>query len=92
MAAGKAVVASDVGGVPEIVLDGETGRLVPPDDPAALSQAIAMLAVNGELRERMGRSGRSRAKNFDWSGVANQYVDLYRHVLDDNAVTQESSA
>ena len=78
MAAGKAVVASDVGGVPEIVLDGETGLLSPGGDADALAERIGRLAGDATLRERLGRAGRRRAEEFDWGVLANQYLNLYR--------------
>jgi glycosyltransferase involved in cell wall biosynthesis len=60
MAAGKAVVGTRVGGVPEVVIDGETGLLVPPHNPRALADAIlALLRDPGRARE-MGRAGRQR--------------------------------
>ncbi len=57
-AAGLPVVASGHGGVAEVVRDGESGRLVPPDDPAALSAALRALADDPAAAERMGRAGR----------------------------------
>lgn len=57
---GLPIVASDVGGIGEAVADGETGLLVPPENPSALAQAIATLLDNADLRVRMGRSGRQR--------------------------------
>ena len=60
MAAGLPVIASDVGGVAELVVDGVTGRLVPPGDPAALAAALDDLLADPELRESHGR-GRPRA-------------------------------
>lgn len=61
MAAGLPVVATSVGGLPEIVLEGETGFLVPPATPAALAERIERLARAPELRARMGDRGRARA-------------------------------
>jgi glycosyltransferase involved in cell wall biosynthesis len=58
MATGRVVVSCPVSGVPELVRDGETGVLVPSDDPLALADAIARLARDGELRARLGRQGR----------------------------------
>lgn len=60
MAAGKPVVASRVGGLAEAVADGETGMLVPPGDPAALAAALAMLARDAAIRDRLGAAGRVR--------------------------------
>jgi glycosyltransferase involved in cell wall biosynthesis len=60
MAAGLPVLATAVGGAAEQVLDGQTGRLVPPRDPAALAAALVELAARPELRRRMGEAGRAR--------------------------------
>jgi glycosyltransferase involved in cell wall biosynthesis len=66
MAMGKPVVATDVGGVPELVLHGETGLLVPSGDEGALTQALLRLLGDPEARRRMGDAGRSRAQQcFD---------------------------
>jgi glycosyltransferase involved in cell wall biosynthesis len=63
MAAGKACVATAVGGIAEVLLDEETGYLVPPRDPAALATRVVQLLKDGELRERMGRAGFERARD-----------------------------
>ena len=60
LAAARAVVASDVSGIPELVIDGETGLLVPPGRPVALADAIERLAADPGLRARLGRAGRAR--------------------------------
>jgi glycogen(starch) synthase len=78
MAAGRAVIASRVGGVPEIVQDGETGLLVPAEDIPALATAIQRLALDHGLRERLGVAGRGRVKSFDWEAIAEKYLELYR--------------
>lgn len=62
MAASKAAVATAVGGVPEVVADGETGFLVPPHDPRALAEKIVRLLKDAALRERFGRAGLARAR------------------------------
>jgi glycogen(starch) synthase len=81
MAAGKAVLASHVGGVPEIVQDGETGLLVPKEDEKALAAGLARLAADRNLREALGQAGRRRAAEFDWSAIAEEYLAIYRAAL-----------
>jgi glycosyltransferase involved in cell wall biosynthesis len=60
MALEKPVVATRVGGIPEVVEDGVTGRLVPSDDPESLAESLLELLADRELRVRMGRAGRQR--------------------------------
>ncbi len=81
MACGKAVVAAKVGGVPEIVLDGETGLLFPGEDVPALAAALTRMAGDAALRTRLGAAGRVRAKTFDWDVISEQYREIYRQVL-----------
>ena len=64
MALERPVVACRVGGNPEAVAEGETGLLVPPDDPAALAEALARLAQDDDLRRRMGQAGGERARRL----------------------------
>jgi len=83
MAAGLPVVATAVGGVPEEVVDGVTGLLVPPRDPDALAQAIAHLLRDPDLRRTMGRAGRERvARYFTAERVVQRTQALYEHLLD----------
>ena len=80
MRVGKPVVASTVGGLPEIVVDGVTGRLVPPGDPAALRDALLGIE-DGELR-RMGEAGRARfLRLFTSDRLADELDALYRSLL-----------
>jgi starch synthase len=82
MACGTAVAASRVGGIPEVVADGENGLLVPPDDPAALAAAINTLVRDPDLAATMGRKGRERAvAEFGWPAIAAQTVALYRDLV-----------
>jgi glycogen synthase len=85
MAAGKAVVASNVGGVPELVLDGQTGLLVPPGDHAALANAISRLIGDPNLASQFGSGGRKRAKLFSWQALTDQYEAVYQQVLQKTA-------
>jgi len=82
MAAGKPVVASNVGGIPEAVEDGKTGILVPPQDYHALAKAISFLLDNPEKTEVMGRAGRERAKKmFSEEGMIENICSLYEELL-----------
>jgi glycosyltransferase involved in cell wall biosynthesis len=81
-AAGVPVVASAVGGIPEAVLDGQTGLLVPPRDPAALGAAIRELLESPDLRAEMGQAARRRVlAEFDVSAMADRHVELYRELV-----------
>ncbi len=82
MAAGLPVVASAVGGVPELVVDGETGLLVPPGDEDALAEALARLLADPALRRRLGAAGHARAlERFDVGGFRRAHVELYERLL-----------
>ncbi len=77
MATGRPVVSCPVSGVPELVRDGETGVLVPSDDPRALADAIARLARDGELRARLGRQGRALVeRQHDQRANARHLIEL----------------
>jgi glycosyltransferase involved in cell wall biosynthesis len=81
-ACGRPMVATDVPGCREIVRHGETGLLVPPDDPAALADAIGKLADSPELRARYGGAARALAvERFSASSVGRQIVELYRRLV-----------
>lgn len=88
MACGTAVVASAVGGIPEVVNDGETGLLVPYDEtePRAFEDEFAArvneLLADPARADRMGEAGRNRAvTTFGWDAIAEATVDVYRHAL-----------
>jgi glycosyltransferase involved in cell wall biosynthesis len=82
MAAGRPVVGSRVGGIPEMVLDGETGRLVPSRAPDALADALEPLLQDPALRKRLGRAGRARAEAcFGLQAHAARLCGLYDEVL-----------
>jgi glycosyltransferase involved in cell wall biosynthesis len=78
----RAVVATRVGGTPEVVVDGVTGLLVPPEDPGALAGALGRMILDGALRRRMGEAGRIRAlAEFTVEQMADRTLDLYGQVL-----------
>ena len=64
MAAGKATIGTDVGGIPEAIEDRETGMIVPPNDPASLARAIVGLLKDEPLRRRLGQAGLARARRL----------------------------
>jgi starch synthase len=87
MACATAVVASDVGGIPEVVADGVTGSLVhyDADDPAGyqtrMAEAVNALVADPGKAERYGQAGRLRCiEEFSWARVAEQTLDIYRKV------------
>lgn len=82
MVMGKAVVASRVGGLPEVVVHGRTGLLVPPGDVRRLSDAIISLLQDHQLRAKMGADGLARAREqFDVRSAVRQTENLYRALL-----------
>jgi glycosyltransferase involved in cell wall biosynthesis len=84
--AGVAVVACDVGGVPDVVADGETGVLVPRDDAAALRNAIASLLGAADERRRLGAAARRHVeRRFDTTRLVAEHLDLYTRLLGEPA-------
>jgi glycosyltransferase involved in cell wall biosynthesis len=82
MAAGLPVVASRVGGIPELVVDGETGLLVDPGRPDRLAAALARLLEDAALRRRLGAAGRARVEErFDVDAFRRAHVELYSREL-----------
>ncbi|MBX7054539.1 MAG: glycosyltransferase family 4 protein [Pyrinomonadaceae bacterium] len=83
MAAKKCVVATSVEGVPEIVLEGITGVLVPPKNCSALSEKIVSLLQNDDQRLRMGEAGRRRVEeHFTIGRVVNEYQAIYKSLAE----------
>ncbi len=82
MAHGRPVVATAVGGIPELVEDGRTGLLVAPGDAAGLRVALERLLSDAELRDRMGLAGRNRVSRLcGWNGVIEETLASYREAL-----------
>jgi glycosyltransferase involved in cell wall biosynthesis len=78
MAHGRPVVATRVGGLRDLVVDGETGLVVPPRDPAALRHALETLLADPELRHRLGGAARERARQkFSWAAVTDATLAAY---------------
>jgi len=82
MASGVPIVATKCGAIPEVVADGETGILVPPEDPQAIAEAVIYLLKNPRLRKKMGSAGRKRVKEmFTVERMVAQYEELYERLL-----------
>lgn len=81
MACGTPVVASDVGGLSFLVRDGETGFLVPENDPAALAACLGNLLRDPKLRARLGARGVEVAKHYAWARIADQIEALYESMV-----------
>ncbi|HEV2750125.1 MAG TPA: glycosyltransferase family 4 protein [Gemmatimonadales bacterium] len=78
MSYGVPVIGSDIGGIPDIIVDGETGLLVPPGNPAALAAALRRLAAERGLAVRLGSAGREHVRNdFSWESIVAQWEECY---------------
>jgi len=85
MAAGKPVVATNVNGIPEVVIDGVTGFLVPPGDPDALAEAILTLLKDPDLARTMGQAGRTRVEEyFNLDKLHERIFALYDEAINKN--------
>ena len=90
MACEVPVVASDVGGIPEVVVDGVTGTLVHYDEDdttafeAGITRALSLVVTDPELAQRMGQAGRQRAvEEFGWDRIAKETIAIYQKVISD---------
>lgn len=80
-ASGLPAVATDIPGVRSVVTDGETGLLVPPNDAAALAEALRDMLSDGELLKKMGAAARQFALTRTWPSAGEKYLEIYRTVL-----------
>ncbi len=88
MACNVPVVASQIGGLPELVIDGETGFLCPLDNNDAFIDRIKLLLENDDLHEKMSHASRSRAVDeFDMHKVTPQYEEFYREIIEKERVS-----
>lgn len=81
MASGCPVISTTVGGIPDVIIDGEHGRLVPPRDASALAAAIAELLDAPDSARRRAEAGLARARRYEWSTIAGQFESLYADLL-----------
>lgn len=93
MACERPVVASAVGGIPEVVVLGETGLLVPPGEPLELADALNCLLRDRALARRMGRAGRRRVeKHFSWASIAAKTQRMYVELLNEKGCLWQPAA
>jgi len=85
MAQGLPIVASRVGGIPELIEDGQTGLLVPPGDAPALAAALTRLVADAELRARLGAAARQAAAAYTPEAMAAAYAALYHDIAQEHA-------
>lgn len=79
---GKAVIATNVGGIPDMVKDNQTGILVPPNDAVALREGLRRLMTDAELRDRLGAAGKRFAEeNLSWDAIAKKHAAFYKELL-----------
>jgi glycogen(starch) synthase len=81
MVVGLPVVASDVGGIPEVVRHGETGLLVPPGDADCLAEALDRLVGDPHLRARLSAAARARSRSYSWPHLAGRVAGVYARAL-----------
>lgn len=80
-AAGCAVLATSVGGIPEIVTNGLHGLLVPPDDVTAAAKALRTLLTDASKSQVLAEAGKTHAAAYDWQTIADQYGQVYLSAL-----------
>lgn len=81
LALGRVVVATDVAGVRDLVVDGESGKIVPPGDPEALARTLETLLDSAARRHRLGEAARQRAKLFSAKTKGEEMMSLYHQIL-----------
>jgi glycosyltransferase involved in cell wall biosynthesis len=82
MASGLPIVASRVGGIPDLVKDGKNGLLVPPADASALAEAISDLLTDKEKRNRMGEAGKKMCRQYSAEAMVEQIDNLYTELVE----------
>jgi glycosyltransferase involved in cell wall biosynthesis len=81
MAFGLPVIGSRIGGIPDLVEDGRSGFLVPPNNPARLAESMQVILTDDELRNRLSQGAIVRSRRFDTAAVVPQIVEVYESLL-----------
>lgn len=84
MAAGKPVVANNVGGVPFMINDGENGFLVKDNDVEGMAEKIIYLMNHKDIWKKISDNNREKTKSYLWSSVASQTIEIYKNVINEN--------
>ncbi len=82
MASGKPVIATRVGGIPEVVEHGRTGLLVEPGNSRQIAEAVLYLLENKDIAKKMGANGIEEAKNYSPDIISKKYIEVYRQVIE----------
>ena len=82
MACGVPIVASKIGGVPDVVKDGKNGLLIPPRNSEALADAIIYLLENYDIRKKMGKNGRKKVEDYSWERIAEETGKVYLSLIE----------
>jgi glycosyltransferase involved in cell wall biosynthesis len=88
MAAGLPIIASNVGGIPTVVENEVSGKLVPAGDALSLAMAIRFLVVNEEERHAMAIAARTRAKAFDWDTGVDKLIETYKQLCPEQKINE----
>lgn len=89
MASGCPVIGSNVGGIPDIIIDGETGFLVPEQRPDILAEKIVRLFSDDGLREQFHQNGLIRVREkFSWEKISKDFADVYMQVLEERTIKE----
>ena len=80
-AAGVPVIGTNVGGIPDIIKNEETGLLIPPRDSAAIAAAIVKIFKNKDRAEQLAKTAQKNLHRFDWTAIAGQVSDLYQSLV-----------
>ena len=81
MAYGLPVIGSRIGGIPDLIEDGSSGLLVPPNDPTRLAESMQIMLSDRELREKLGAGARGRSLQFDTEVVVPRVMEVYESAL-----------
>jgi glycosyltransferase involved in cell wall biosynthesis len=89
MAMGLPIIATKVGGLLEIIKDGENGFLVEPRNPVEIAEKCVLLLTNDDLRASISRNNREKAKDYSWEKVIERLEKVYLHVLWERKLVQK---